>query len=417
MKDFSLLIKPASFDCNLRCKYCFYLRKEEFFGKCKHRMSDEVLEKMVSSFIKLDMRNHIFSWQGGEPTMMGLDFFKKALKLMQKYGLGKNVTNTLQTNGTLLNDDWAHLLHKYKFLIGLSLDGLPEIHNENRYDAAGKGTHYRVINTMKLLKRQRVEFNILTLVNKSNVKRPLEVYRYLKKLGVKYHQYIECVEYMPDGKLAPFAISGPEWGKFLCSIFDEWYKNDRYDVSVRLFDTILTKLVERRVIACSMGRDCRQYLVVEHNGDIYPCDFFVEPRFKLGNIMENSWEEMLESPLYKEFGMRKRASDAYCDSCEWLELCAGCCPKNRPDFGGEAKQVSELCAGWKIFYSHTIDRFKSLAAEIRHNREMENRMHVHRQVLPMLQQGRIGLEAPCPCGSGMLIKECMAPELNNLSRR
>jgi uncharacterized protein len=416
MKDFSLLIKPASFDCNLRCKYCFYLRKEEFFGDCKHRMSDEVLEKLVSSFINLDMRNHIFSWQGGEPTMMGLDFYKKALDLMQKYGKGKNVTNTLQTNGTLLTEKWAKVLHDYSFLVGLSLDGSAEIHNENRFDTAGKGTHYRVINTIKLLERNKVEFNILTLVNRLNVERPLEVYRYLKKLGIKYHQYIECVEYMPDGKLAPYAINGVSWGKFLCRIFDEWYKNDRYDISVRLFDTILTKLVDHRAIACSMGRDCRQYLVVEHNGDVYPCDFFVEPRFKLGNIMDNSWEEMLESPLYEQFGMRKRASDEHCSTCQWLDLCAGCCPKNRPDFGEKAKAVSELCAGWKIFYAHTIDRFKSLADEIRRNREYEYRAHMHQQIMGMLQQGKISVEAPCPCGSGKILRECFEDEANRFKR-
>ncbi len=416
MKEFSLLIKPASFDCNLRCKYCFYLRKEKLFGSCTHRMSNDVLEKMVSSFLDLDIRNHIFSWQGGEPTLMGVDFFKNALKLMQKYGNGKNVTNTLQTNGVLLNDDWAKILHDYNFLVGLSLDGPAGIHNENRFDAAGKGTHHKVINAIKLLERNKVEFNILTLVNQANVKRPAEIYRYLKNLGIKYHQYIECVEYMPGGGLAPFAISGVEWGKFICQIFDEWYKHDRYNVSMRLFDTILTKLVNNQAIACNMARDCRQYLVVEYDGGVYPCDFFVEPRFKLGNIMENSWKEMLESPLYEKFGMRKCASDEYCGECQWLELCAGCCPKNRPDYKQDARAVSELCAGWKMFYSHTIGRFRSLADEIRRKRDSEHQAQIHQQVLPMLRQGKIGLEAPCPCGSGKLLKDCMAPELSRSGR-
>jgi uncharacterized protein len=412
MKEFSLLIKPASFDCNLRCEYCFYLRKEAVFGNCRHRMSDEILEKMVSSFIGLDMRNHLFSWQGGEPTVMGLDFFKKALALMEKYGKGKNVTNTLQTNGTLLNNEWAGVLHKYNFLVGLSLDGPAKIHDKNRFDAGGKGTHAKVISAMELLKKNKVEFNILTLVNQANVRNPLEVYRYLKNLGIKYHQYIECVEYTPEGKLAPFAVSGLEWGEFICRIFDEWYEKDRYNISVRLFDTVLTKLVEHRAIACNMGRDCRQYLVVEHNGDIYPCDFFVESRFKLGNIMENSWEEVLESPLYEQFGKRKCASDEQCGNCQWLDLCAACCPKNRPDYLQDAKAVSELCTGWKMFYSHTVDRFKALAEEIKRNRELEYRSHIHQQVMFMLRQGKIGLEAPCPCGSGQLLKDCMAPELN-----
>ncbi|MDD5699244.1 MAG: anaerobic sulfatase maturase [Victivallaceae bacterium] len=408
MKEFSLLIKPASCDCNLRCKYCFYLRKQEFFGSCRHRMSDEVLEKLISSFTALEMPRHLFSWQGGEPTLMGADFFRKALELMYRSGRGKKVVNTLQTNGMLLNDDWGQLLHDYNFLVGVSLDGLRSIHDENRRGPGGEGSHQQVLGALKLLERHKVEFNILTLVNRTNVSRPLEIYRYLKKLGIRYHQYIECVEYLPDGRLAPFAITGPEWGRFMSRIFDEWYRHDRYSVSVRLFDTILTKLLDRQAVACSMGRDCRQYLVIEYNGDVYPCDFFVEPRFKLGNILENSWEELLTSPLYEKFGLRKRASDEHCSACEWLELCAGCCPKNRPDYRGEARALSELCAGWKMFYVHTIGRFKSLAAEIRQQRDLEYQAQIHRQVLALAGQGKISLEAPCPCGSGKPLKECAA---------
>ncbi|MCP3967554.1 MAG: anaerobic sulfatase maturase [Lentisphaerae bacterium] len=414
MREFSLLIKPASFDCNLRCAYCFYLKKEEVFGNSIHRMSDEVLEKMVSSFLDIEMSNHSFAWQGGEPSVMGVDFYQRAITMMKKHGDEKNVANALQTNGTLLNDDWGKLLRDFNFLVGLSMDGPAELHDLYRKDAGGKGTHKKVYNTIKLLRRHRVEFNILTLVSQANIKHPLEVYRYLKKLGIKYHQYIECFETAPGGGLAPFAVSGVEWGKFMCRIFDEWYKGDRYDISVRLFDSILHQLVEKRSNVCNMGRDCRQYLVVEYNGDVFPCDFFVEPRFKLGNVMENSFQEMIDSDLYKEFGKRKTATDEVCGDCQWIDLCAGCCPKNRPDRAQDAKTLSELCAGWKMFYSHTYDRFKELAKEIRFRRETEQRVQVHRQLLRMFQQGNIGLEAPCPCGSGLLLKQCMAPELNQL---
>jgi uncharacterized protein len=367
MEPFSLLIKPASFGCNLRCTYCFYLAKEQLYAG-QHMMTNAVLEQMISSFMAVPMPNYSFGWQGGEPTIMGLDFYKRAIKLMQKYGKsGKAVSNGLQTNGTLLDDTWGKFLQQYNFLVGISIDGPEKIHDLNRLTATGGGSHKAVINGLNVLKRHNVEYNVLTLVSNANVKHPLEIYDYLKSLGLNYHQYIECVEFDEQHELMPFAVKPEQWGEFLCQIFDEWYKYDHRTVSIRLFDSILVRMVENRPNVCAMADDCRQYFVVENNGDIYPCDFFVNPELKLGNILNDSWETLYKSQLYKDFGARKTQYNDKCTACPYLMLCNGCCPKNRPGRGSIPGQLSALCKGWEIFYQHTLPRFKILADQIRSN--------------------------------------------------
>ncbi len=403
-------MKPASFGCNLRCEYCFYLCKKDIF-RGSHMMSGEVLERMISSFLKLDMPVYSFGWQGGEPTLMGLDFFRKATEFQQKYGRsGQQVSNGLQTNGTLLNDEWCRHLAEYNFLVGLSIDGPPEIHDKHRLTADGRGSHSMVMKGMDALKRNRVEFNVLTLVSDSNAESPLLVYNYLKNdLGVKFHQYIECVEFDENGELHPYAVRPEQWGEFLCRIFDEWYKKDRYEVSVRLFDSILFALVEGGSNTCVMGKDCRQYLVVEHNGDIYPCDFFVLPELKLGNIMDGNWKDFLASPIYQEFGKRKAILNERCSSCPYLDLCAGCCPKNRSAGGRHPEKLSALCRGWEIFYEHTLPRFRKLAADIIRQREdtFRREQQIRMNAAMAAAGGRkISRNAPCPCGSGKKFKRC-----------
>lgn len=404
MRPFSLLVKPASADCNLRCDYCFYLKKHALYPDQKiHRMSDQVLEQMIRTFMATPQPMHSFGWQGGEPTLMGVDFFRKVTNLQQKLGPpGGQVANGLQTNTTLINDDFASHLGKYKFLVGVSIDGPADIHDRHRVTADGRGSHEMVMRGVEHLRRHQVDYNILTLVNEANVHKPREIYHYLRdELGVLFHQYIECVETDADGNLAPFAINGREWGEFLCGIFDEWKKHDTRRVSVRLFDSIVGKMVDGTANRCSMARDCRQYLVVEHNGDIYPCDFFVDPEWKLGNIMANTWEEMLESPKYQAFGQRKANWNRECARCEFLEYCAGCCPKNRPNKGRDPTQLSHLCEGWKIFYRHALPTLRQLAAEVRRERQQA------RQPAPgRMPPRKAGRNDPCPCGSGRKYKKC-----------
>lgn len=405
-KPFSLLIKPASADCNLRCAYCFYLDRAQLYPETHvHRMSDEVLERMISSFMKTEQAQYSFGWQGGEPTLMGLDFFKRVTELQQKHGRsGTCVANGLQINGMLLDDDFAGHLARYNFLVGISLDGPAEIHDRYRRFADGQGSHARVMKAVDTMKRHGVEYNILTLVNNINVKRPRDIYQYLCEHGILYHQYIECVEFDKAGRLQPFAITGEQWGDFLCAVFDEWFKHDTRKVSVRLFDSILAMMVDGVANVCAMGKDCRQYFVVEHNGDIYPCDFFVRPELKLGNIMTGSWPEFQESKIYREFGERKHRWNARCAECEFLRYCAGDCPKNRPTQGADPKQLSVLCSGWLQFYRHTIDRFKQLANEIRREREAQAAW----PAMPpgAFQNRKVGRNEPCPCGSGKKYKHC-----------
>lgn len=408
MRPFSLLVKPASADCNLRCKYCFYLKKCDLYPDSKtHRMSDEVLEQMIRTFLSTDQPQYSIGWQGGEPTLMGLDFFKRVTDLQQKYGHGgKQVSNGLQTNGTMIDDDWARHCAKYNFLCGISLDGPEAIHNASRINTAGRGSHADVMRGIKSLRDNKAEFNILTLVNRMNVADPAAIYRYMVDNGFLFQQYIECVEFDSAGNLMPYAVSGAEWGEFLCGIFDEWKKTDVRRVSVRLFDSILTKMVDGIANVCAMGNNCCQYLVVEHNGDVYPCDFFVEPDLKLGNIMNNTWAELLDSPVYREFGRKKACCNEKCGDCEYFNYCAGDCQKHRYSSGRNPTELSHLCEGWEIFYPHALPYFKQLADEIRRDRaaaEAQMRAERMRAVVP---QGKAGRNDPCPCGSGRKYKKC-----------
>lgn len=405
MKPFSLLIKPASADCNLNCSYCFYLEKKSLYPAQKiHRMSDQVLEKMISTYMQTEQPQYSFGWQGGEPTLMGLDFFRKVTDLQQKYGRkAAIVANGLQTNATLLTDEMGEHFTKYKFLLGVSLDGPPEIHDFYRKNHAGSGSHSEVMKAIDVLKKHKVEFNILTLVSKSNVAKAVEVYNYLAENGFLYHQYIPCVEFDADGIPLPWTITGMEWGNFLCSIFDKWFAGDTRKISVRLFDSILMYLVEGQRNVCVMGKNCCQYLVVEHNGDVYPCDFFVKSELKLGNIMDSTWEQLQNSETYKNFGALKSKWSSACENCEFLELCSADCLKNRlPQSQNNPRTLSWHCEGWKIFYRHSLRKFKKLAEQIKQERLMETQ---RAQVNPSARL-KVERNAPCPCGSGRKYKKC-----------
>lgn len=366
MQPFTLLIKPACADCNLNCTYCFYAAKAGLYPEnAVHRMSDAVLERLVSGYMATPQPQYVFGWQGGEPTLMGIDFFRKATTLQESCGRrGVSVSNGLQTNGTLLTDEFAAHLARYAFLLGVSLDGPAELHDRYRVSHDGRPTHARVLDGIDTLRRHGVEFNILTLVSASNVGHPREVYRYLRDQGHFYHQYIPCVEFDERGQPLPFTITGRQWGDFLCGVFDEWIKCDTRKVSIRLFDSILGRLVGEPNAICHMQKDCCQYFVVEWNGDVYPCDFFVRPDLKLGNILTHSWEEMQASPVYREFGARKRQWNPCCAKCRHLPFCAGDCLKHRLVAGDPATRLSWLCAGWRRFYDHTLTAFRRLAAGI-----------------------------------------------------
>ncbi len=371
MRPFSLLIKPASADCNLRCAYCFYLENLGLYpGTARHRMSDATLRAMISSYMATPQPQHTFGWQGGEPTMMGIDFFRRVIEFQTQFGrAGTVVGNGLQTNATLIDDELAAHFAKYRFLLGTSLDGPAEIHDHYRRKIGGQPTHAAAVRGIQTLQRHGVEFNILVLVSKANVKRAKEIYHYFLEQRFHYLQFIPCVEFDKNGILAPFAITGEEWGDFLCEIFDLWFKNHTRFVSIRHFDSLLTLLVTGQRNICHMGEDCRQYFVVEYNGDVYPCDFFVQKPLKLGTVKNDSWELLLDSPIYQEFGLRKKNWNAACAACEFLHYCAGDCFKHRLNSPDAApSNLSSLCAGWKRFLSHSLSGFMQLAAVVKAER-------------------------------------------------
>jgi len=366
-------------------------------------MSSEVLERMISTYMATDQPTYSFGWQGGEPTLMGSDFFREVIDLQKRHGnRGAIVANGLQTNATLISEELAAHLGRYKFLLGVSLDGPEEIHNRYRLSIDGRGSHSSVLQGIERLKRHRVEYNILTLVSTANVDDPTDIYRYLVSRGELYHQYIPCVEFDEEGHPLPYTITGEQWGKFLWGIFSEWIKADTERVSIRHFDSILALMVDGRPNVCSLDTNCCQYFVVEYNGDIYPCDFFVRKDLKLGNIMSATWEELLDSPVYREFGKRKSQWNEKCRECSFLKYCAGDCQKQRFYGSEDPRTLSWLCEGWEFFYDRSLSEFERLAKRVRWLRAQQ--FPVPAPVpIPSKLPGR---NDPCYCGSGRKYKHC-----------
>ncbi|MFW9878578.1 MAG: anaerobic sulfatase maturase [Candidatus Thorarchaeota archaeon] len=399
MKPFSLLIKPASADCNLRCEYCFYIDHLDKIKK-NPRMSYEVLEKMISSYMQTDQNNqYAFGWQGGEPLIMGLKFFQKAIDLQKRYAPPRAIiSNGLQTNGTLITQNLAQFLGEYKFLLGVSLDGPADVHDYYRKTIGQNASHYLVIRGIEELKRNNVEFNILILVNNENVKKAKEIYNYLKGQGFFYHQYIPCVEFDENFIPKPFSITGEEWGEFLCDLFDEWIKEDIKRISIRHFDSIIEYLVNRQYNACYMGKNCCKYFVVEYDGSVYPCDFFVREDLLLGNVLENNWEDIIDSLIYRKFGFNKSKWSKNCLNCPFMELCNGDCQKFRDGSFQKANHQSFLCKGWKRFYTHALPSLEYIAEKIKNGSDISSSLK--------FKSNKIGRNSPCPCGSGKKYKNC-----------
>jgi len=332
-----------------------------------------------------------FGWQGGEPILMGIGFFENVVALQKKYGkAGAVVGNGLQTNATLIDDSLASFFGRYNFLLGVSLDGPEKLHNTYRVSPRGRGTHERAVKSIQTLKKHDVEFNILTAVSSANVKKASEIYHYFLDNNLFFQQYIPIVEFGDNGEALPFSIQGGEWGEFFCTLFDEWAKSDIRRVSIRLFDAVLNLLVDGVRVVCTMGSNCCQYFVVEYNGDIYPCDFFVDSNKLLDNICSSDWQQLLESPVYRNFGAQKSRLNSKCIECPYLQLCAGDCLKYRfyPSSGelrssraaGKRTESAEverpdrlswLCEGWKMFYEHSLPTFRRMAREVQRTRERE----------------------------------------------
>ena len=380
-RAFHLMAKPAGASCNLRCDYCFYLDKERFYAP-RPRMSDEVLEEYIKGYIhSQDVDLISFAWQGGEPTLMGLDFFRRALAMQKRYADGRRIENALQTNGTLLDDEWCELLNRERFLVGISIDGPAALHDRYRLDVGNQGSFARVMRGLELLKKHKVEFNTLTVINDLNASRPLEMYDFLKATGSTFWQFIPIVERLQvacgrrviaptsedsaqaeDYPLAPWSVPAKLYGQFLCTIFDRWHQQDIGRIFIQQFESALAPYMGRNPGACVYAKTCGQALIIEHNGDIYSCDHFVFPRHKLGNIMQTPLTEMVYSQQQLRFGQAKLAElSEDCLKCKWRNQCNGGCPKDRfvAEAGG-TRRLNYLCPGLKTFYNHADARLQKI---------------------------------------------------------
>ncbi len=368
----SVLVKPAGPDCNLNCTYCFYLEKAELFPETpRHRMSDEIQEEMIRQVMQQSGDSVSIAWQGGEPTLMGLDFYKRAIELEMKYGHGQTVGNGLQTNGTLLNLEWAEFLKKYDWLVGISLDGPEHIHNRYRLDNAGKGTHKKVEDNIRMLLENGVAVNVLATLNDYSVQFPDETYDYFKSLGLTWMQFIPIVETDPrdPSRAAPFSVSAKAYGEFLCRMFDLWladFENGQPTTQVRHFDSVFYPYVGLEAPECTMMKECGPYVVVEHNGNVYSCDFFVDPKWKLGNVMTNRMTAMLNSKKQQAFGAAKAVLPGECRRCPWLSKCYGGCTKDRIK-DPQDNRKPRFCQSYKMFFAHADSTMQILAEDWKKN--------------------------------------------------
>ena len=380
-----IMVKPVGSACNLRCDYCYYLEKQHLYAnEGRQMLSDELLERFIREYIESQTTPEVlFTWHGGEPLVRPLAFYEKVVRLQQRYARGRRIANSLQTNGTLINDDWARFFHDQGWLIGVSLDGPEAYHDAFRRTRGGGPSFRNVIRGIDILNRHAVEWNALAVANRLNGDHPLSFYRFFKNIGCQYIQVTPVVERLAhhddgrqlaslvdEGQLAPFSIRPKQWGNFLCTIFDEWVRHDVSMFFFNIFDATLANWVGVAPGLCTMAKHCGHAGVMEHNGDVYSCDHFVFPEYKLGNIHEQSLVEMMYSERQRRFGRAKADSlPTQCRECQWLNACHGECPRNR--FIHTANGVpglNYLCEGYRQYFSHVapyMDVMKRLLGEKR----------------------------------------------------
>lgn len=401
-KSYHLMCKPIGPRCNLDCRYCFYTEKTALFKDGEnYRMPDDVLEAYVKKYIRSQRSPEInFAWQGGEPTLMGLDFFRRAVALQKRYGRGKNISNSLQTNGILLDDKWCEFLARENFLVGLSIDGPREIHDRFRVDRKGSGSFSKVMDGMKRMQDWHVEYNTLSSVTRESTRDPKAIYQFLRGTGTKFMQFIPIVERDLDDRsrgmglklseppdlrnpeesaaVMPWSVGAKQYGQFLAKIFDEWMRGDVGSIFVQIFDIALGAWMGQDPALCMFSKNCGKAVAMEHNGDVYSCDHFVYPDHLLGNIKQNSVETIMTRPPVLALGRDK--SDAlplYCRNCKFLFACHGGCPKNRfiqtPD--GQPG-LNYLCAGYKHFFNYIDPYMQTMARLLRQGKPAADVMDI-----------------------------------------
>ena len=352
----SVLIKPASAVCNLDCTYCFYLdRDADPYKELPARlMTDDTLQRLVDSFLFYSYPASTFAFQGGEPTLAGLPYFHKLVEYQQRYGRnGQSVSNALQTNGVLLDKDWCQLFHKYNFLIGVSLDGPEAVNDLYRVNKGAQGTWRKVMQGIEVMQREKVEFNILCVLSQANVHQPKEIYKFYRSLGIQYMQFIPLAEFHADGSPMPFTITAEEYGRFMCEIFDLWWP-ERRKVRVRFFDNLAEALAGQKPGSCTMHETCDSYVVVEYNGDVYPCDFFVEKDWKLGNVNLDSFPEIARRQKRYSFAGKKAIAHPECQVCEYQSICHGGCPKSRHGPQRKFEDLDYFCGAYKMMFAKAV---------------------------------------------------------------
>ncbi|PJB00269.1 MAG: anaerobic sulfatase maturase [Ignavibacteriales bacterium CG_4_9_14_3_um_filter_30_11] len=415
---FHVMAKPIGPICNIDCKYCFYLEKENLYPenqleKNNWVMPDDVLEEYIKQKIEsTDLEEESFTWQGGEPTLLDVEYFKKAVNLQRKYANGKKINNSFQTNGILLDNEWCKFFKDNSFLIGLSIDGPRELHDRYRVDKGGRPTFDRVMHGLSLLKKHNIDFNTLTVVQKDNSYYPIEVYNFLKEIGSGYMQFIPIVERVTrvndNSIVSQSSVESEQFGNFLIEIFKQWVLKDVGKYFVQIFDVSLEAWLGLQASLCLFNETCGKAMAIEHNGDLYSCDHFVFLENKLGNIMENPLIKMLESEQQNKFGNdKKNTLPVYCKNCEVKFVCNGECPKNRfintPDgeFG-----LNYLCAGYKKFFNYIDPCMNFMAGELKANRPPANVMRWIKENERKMQPVKIRRNDPCFCGSGKKYKNC-----------
>lgn len=394
-KPLYVMLKPAGAHCNLACKYCYYLEKNKLYPTAqRHLMSDEMLEQFTREYIEAQTMNQVlFTWHGGEPLLRSIDFYRKALSLQQKYAGGRRIDNVIQTNGTLLTDEWCEFFAQNHWLVGISIDGPQPNHDHYRLTAAGEPSWKKVMQGIKLLKKHGVEWNAMAVVNAYNANHPLEFYRFFKENGCQFLQFTPIVERLTrheDGRtlasladkdeisLSEASVAPEQWGYFLCAIFDEWVRKDVGKIFVEIFDCTLANWMGISPGICAYSKECGHAGVMEHNGDVYSCDHFVFPEYKLGNIRDHSLIDMLYGEQQQEFSRLKHSSlPRQCKECDMEFACHGECPKNRfmKDKYGDSG-LNYLCPGYYHYYQHVAPYMDYMKQELMSQRPPSNIMKV-----------------------------------------
>ncbi len=408
-KDIGVMWKTVSEACNLACDYCYY---STCGGKpgAVNRIDSALLERFISQFMARSNGQASFAWQGGEPLLAGLDFFREVVSLQAQYAPpGTVISNSLQTNATLITPEWAQFFKRYHFLVGVSLDGPREIHDARRVYASGGGSFNRVMQGIAHLRREQVDFNILTVIHEGNVDKGKELMDFYREHGFGYVQFIPGMDFWAQQADKPpsFLVSPQQYGRFLCQVFDLWYNGGQPVISERFMDNTMSVHLGRQAEMCTHSATCSKTLILEQNGDAYPCDFYIHEAYKLGNVGTHSLEELLASPVYRSFATLKPELPESCKSCEYLRFCYGGCPRNRrwekaaPE-GRGVPHPDYFCASYKAFYRHSFPRMEELALQLRRQWARE--------------YAQTGLKLPgrndlCFCGSGRKFKACCQPAL------